>query len=70
MSHHNAVEGADSSWTHTLVSAAVCGVLAQKYYQKAIVGVTGDMCCVCLPMCLASNVMYGLAVNIIFFSFQ
>ena len=43
MSHHNAVEGAESSWTHTLVSAAVCGVLAQKYYQKAIVGVTGDI---------------------------
>lgn len=43
MSHHNAVEGAQSSWTHTLVSAAVCGVLAQKYYQKAIVGVTGEI---------------------------
>ena len=43
MSHHNAVEGSESSWTHTLVSAAVCGVLAQKYYQKAIVGVTGEI---------------------------
>lgn len=43
MSHHNAVEGAESSWTHTLVSAAVCGVLAQRYYQKAIAGVTGDI---------------------------
>lgn len=42
MSHHNAVEGAESSRTHTLLSAAVCGVLAQRYYQKAIVGVTGD----------------------------
>lgn len=43
MSHHNAVEGAESSWIHTLVSAAVCGILAQRYYQKAIVGVTGDI---------------------------
>ena len=45
MSHHNAVEGTESSWMHTLVSAAVCGVLATKYYQKAIVGVTGEIVC-------------------------
>lgn len=49
MSHHNAVEGAESSWTHTLVSAVVCGVLAQKYYQKAIVGVAGEAAQFVLP---------------------
>lgn len=43
MSHHNAVEGVESSRALTLLSAAVCGVLAQKYYQQAIVGVAGTM---------------------------
>ncbi|KAL3161435.1 hypothetical protein ABBQ32_010321 [Trebouxia sp. C0010 RCD-2024] len=43
MSHHNTVEGIESSWILTLLSAAVCGVLTQKYYQQAIVGVAGTM---------------------------
>ena len=41
MSHQTAVEGAESSWTHTVSSAVVAAVLAQKYYQKAIAGVAG-----------------------------
>ena len=52
MSHHNAVEGVGSSWTLTLLSAAVSGLLAQKYYQKAIVGVAGKLAKVVLHCCL------------------
>lgn len=52
MSHHNAVEGVESSRALTLLSAAVCGVLAQKYYQQAIVGVAGEPAEVILHCCL------------------
>lgn len=52
MSHHNTVEGIESSWILTLLSAAVCGVLTQKYYQQAIVGVAGEAAEVILHCCL------------------
>lgn len=43
MSHHNTYEATDATWGLTLFSAAIAAALAQKYYQKAIVGVAGKL---------------------------
>ena len=43
MNHHTTSEGTGTTWGATLTSAAIAAFLAHRYYQKAIVGVAGDI---------------------------
>ena len=47
MSQQNAGEGAESSWTLTVLPAIASAAMARNFYLKAIAGVTGESCCWC-----------------------